>query len=73
MRNVFHAELAEDLSLFDALCARAQGDGLTEEEAAAERGFSVANYTKSLQKKYRIQLSALRNRSAIEENEHEPN
>ncbi len=27
------AELAEDLSLFDALCARAQGDGLTEEEA----------------------------------------
>ena len=42
-------------------------------EAAAERGFSVADYTKSLQKKYRIQLSALRNRSAIEENEHEPN
>jgi len=27
------AELAEDLSLFDALCARAQGNGLTEEEA----------------------------------------
>src|SRR6266446_1575160 len=27
------AELAEDLSLFDSLCARAQGDGLTEEEA----------------------------------------
>src|SRR6266404_1863276 len=27
------AELAEDLSLCDALCARAQGDGLTEEEA----------------------------------------
>src|ERR1700687_2157012 len=27
------AELAGDSSLFDALCARAQGDGLTEEEA----------------------------------------
>lgn len=42
-------------------------------EAAAERGFSVADYTKSLQKKYREQISALRNRSATEENEYEPN
>jgi len=42
-------------------------------EAAAERGFSVAAYTKSLQKKYREQISILRNRSANEENEYEPN
>jgi hypothetical protein len=42
-------------------------------EAATARGFSVADYTKSLQKKYREQISALRNRSATEENEHEPN
>lgn len=42
-------------------------------EAAAARGYSLADYTNSLQKKYRTQLSALRNRSAIEENEHEPN
>ena len=42
-------------------------------EAAAERGSSVADYTKSLQRKYREQISALRERSATEENEYEPN
>jgi hypothetical protein len=53
-----------------------KGLALAEElvrEAAAERGFSVAEYTKSLQEKYRQQISALRNRSATEENENEQN
>jgi hypothetical protein len=53
-----------------------KGLALAEElvrEAAAERGFSVAEYTKSLQEKYRQQISALRNRSATEENANEQN
>jgi hypothetical protein len=47
-----------------------KGLALAEErvrEGAAERGFSIAAYTKSLQEKYREQLSALRHRSATEE------
>ena len=42
-------------------------------EAAAEHGVSVAEYRRSLQKKYREQISALRYRGATEENDHEPN
>lgn len=53
-----------------------KGLALAEElvrEAAAERGTSVAEYTKSLQEKYRQQISALRSRSANEENANEQN